>query len=315
MITSVFRRLCNSRRILLRTNTIVDAAAISAILFLVLTFVPCSVASEEEQQGTCVATEEKQQATPDKEPPDEDSVEIRMNKERYGFDIRFANIIRYRWLPEDRMDPNYVPIREVIVLIQNGKYDEAVAKAESELEQFVQKFSPWKIKNVKDGNRTFFFLASDGYGKLLNHFSQLLGLAYEMQGDYKAAWESYGVAYGSNPRALQWTRARLYYESGLNTNAFELICKVFSDEYSFTPENVESVINKVKTVEDGIRKNIYPSDMDAGIPTGRNDDYFRDSEVLEMYRIRNWCVRFIHLILITHIENMTIRRPMESVMI
>lgn len=234
----------------------------------------------------------------------------RFSSAGYDFDVKFSELIWPKDLPEDPLDSLVFFVREVLTLIQKKQYEEATAKAEETLRKTLDDKAPWKIQD-EPGDKEFEWKMY-GEGMQVNRAMQLLGFAYEMQGRYRAAFQTYSVLYCSNPRLMKWTQARIYYESEHYREAYGGVCNVLKNEYYYiTPESVDRTIEKVKAAEEGFyfkeqvkEKNhgvIPEAERDqlpiryfkVGIPTGMNEFYELDREVLELYRIRNWCVRFM----------------------
>lgn len=251
------------------------------------------------------------------------------------FYIVIPDFIKPKQLPEDHLNANLPFLREVLLLIHEKEYEAATSKAEETLRKILadskRDSEPWNIQD-KPGDKGFIAKSRDkgNKGKRVNCAMQLLGFAYEMQGRYQSAWETYSVLYNSNSRLLKWTQARILYECEQYQEAYELVCNVLANEYYYiTPDCVDRTVEKVKAVEEYFRANtitrrdldepkrkpkeerkedfaklleIYPSGiptdssvmiLSSGIPTGSNIYGEQDMEVLELYRIRNWCVRIM----------------------
>ena len=247
------------------------------------------------------ASQEIEQDKTEQQVEEDISSRSRFSSAGYDFDVKFSELIWPKDLPEDPLDSLVFFVREVLTLIQKKQYEEATAKAEETLRKTLDDKAPWKIQD--DPADKEFEGKMYGEGIRVNRAIQLLGFAYEMQGRYRAAWQTYSALYSSNPRLMKWTQARIYYESEHYREAYGWVCNVPTNEYyHITPESVDRTVEKVKAAEDDLRaieqvkeknhgsipeaerKQLPIRYFRVGIPTGMNEFNERDTEVLELVR-------------------------------
>ena len=224
---------------------------------------------------------------------------IALEREQYGFNAEYAQIIDYTWLPEDRISANET-LFKMMRIWRNDKEntEEPLRIAREAIAEFRKTFDIWNFEadeKYKNDPCLIDMLGNQGLG--LSQLTHLLGLALELHGDYDEALTQYGLVYGANPEAMFWTRARIRYKKGLLSLAFINVCDAINEYHDLSPINVDSAIQKVREIDEKMVKDNFHSDRDffqTGSPIGRDKTKMQpDPELIELYRIRDWCVRFI----------------------
>lgn len=200
----------------------------------------------------------------------------------------------FKELLSSRSIPN-----ETLTLLNNGQYSEAELKAKIFIKKYLNhelhsSNPPWDDKEPVERSKNTAPMFK--YSVNICVYAQLLGLAYELSGDYFNADKCYEIVYGSNELARAWTRSRLGYKQkdSMQRGTFTEICGIIRRYYKLTPEDVDSVVEKIKTTERQWKENPNTDIMiDCGVPVGLNEGQLRDVDAVELYRIRDWCARFI----------------------
>ncbi|MBQ9372815.1 MAG: hypothetical protein IJU03_11550 [Thermoguttaceae bacterium] len=244
--------------------------------------------------------------------------------QQFDFDEDFIeHFIDYRLLIEDRLDfesivnearinrikhtetvsnlKKYLDIgkfyNETLKMLNEEKYSDAISRTKNAIKNYLNEKTPlnrppWEDDIPIESKRGLALPVK--YPMNLERYIQLLGLAYELSGNYNKAERSYDIVYGTNEVALNWTKARLLYERNNRRRSFVVVCGFLQQYYNLTPQSVDNVIERVKSAE--LK---WKDDQDAaiyvrgGVPVDLDEQKYRDVEAVELYRIRDWCARFI----------------------
>ena len=246
--------------------------------------------------------------------------------QQFDFDEDFIeHFIDYRLLVEDRLDfgsfnneslkfineikdPEAVSninkfldrrifYNDTLRLLNEEKYSVAISRTKDAIKNYLNEKTPPNRPPWEEDmpiERKHGSVLPVKYPIFFERYVHLLGLAYELNGDFEKADKSYDIVYGTNEIALNWTKARLLYERNNRRRSFVVVCGIIQSYYNLTPQSVDDVIERVKSIELKWKNNqndsIY---VRGGLPVDLNERKFRDVEAVELYRIRDWCARFI----------------------
>lgn len=227
---------------------------------------------------------------------------IERESKQYGFNSEYAQIIDYTQLCEDRLFPTEALSNIMqIWYFEKDNTEEPLRIAKEAFKKCREKYDPWDFKAGEAYKRDPLNVDMLGNcGVTYAQCAQLYGLTLELHGDYEEALMQYGLAYASNPEALKWTYARFHYHKGLHERSFSEVCDAVQEYHNnLTPETVEDATRKINEYAEKIVKYRFLVSprrfILSGSPIGRdkNSKMEQDIEILELYRIRDWCVRFI----------------------
>ena len=225
------------------------------------------------------------------------------------FDVEFAKkYVDYNALTDDLL---VTPVSNrqkidfnarVLALLNDGEIDEAIASLEQKINEYLSLRSPWgTLKPEVKANQAFTRLPNED--KPLSRYVYLLGLAFELKGNYEEASRAYRHVFDANQRDLAWTWARLDYKRSLDHNdessllnaqyAFSAVCSIIQNRYNLPYEDVIEALEYVNTEEAKWKigpPSKYITPIFLRFPDENQSAWFN---ALGLYRIRIWCARFI----------------------
>ena len=150
---------------------------------------------------------------------------------------------------------------KILELLNRGEYDKAIAQIQQRIDAYLETYTPWgTLKSNADPSQK----KRSPIDLSLNHNLHLLARAFEMNGQYDEASETYKVIFPTNGSSWRWIEARLKYhqcnmpgaleKDKLSKDAWASICGVILSFYNLTPERVDLAVENAK--EEALRRNI-----------------------------------------------------------
>ena len=245
---------------------------------------PCVVTAEEDNQDV-------NSADSTAEAHEEEERKKRLDN------IRFEQRIDYVCL-----DDEFVRVQDGFIMVQSlrdGRYQEVIETARNHLNDLL-KNPPWDVEYSETSPDP---ISNLGFG--ISVYLYFLAVALELNNRYDEALQTYGVIYKSNLEEYTWSYIRIQRSlevQGKNRPLkpfqipFNYVVQVVQEYHDLTPENVASVLKKVKTTEDYFfrGKNERPGALSKlGVPVLRDLKGRRDLEALELYRLRDRCAQVV----------------------
>ena len=211
------------------------------------------------------------------------------------FDVEFAEkYVDYNLLSGDNL---VAPVfnTEALALLNDGKFDDAIAKLQQKIKNYLAFRTAWGTVSPKVKSQGKPAALQEDELIPLSRYVHLLGLAFELKKDYYNATNAYRLVFDSNPKDWEWTEARLRYERGRSDpweadQSFCMVCNIIR-RYNLSAKVIDEAIEYAKEEETRWKSN--PPEGYEPIFLLHHAQGNQVLDALELYKIRLWCARFV----------------------